>query len=99
MTRNKRTVVSENRCPVGRTLECFSLLPPIPRTPEEAGMTPEQMVTWGISRGQRLYWCSECTRLWCRREFNFLHVIGTQRTYGAHFVPNENMFDRIYVGN
>jgi len=46
MTRNKRTSISDDRCPVGRTLECFSLLHPITRTPEEAGMTPEQMVTW-----------------------------------------------------
>ena len=99
MTRNKRTAILESCCPVGRTLECFSLLQPIPRTPEEIGMTQEQMATWGISPGQQLYWCSECTWLWCKREFNFLHVIGTQRTYGAPFVPNENKFDRIYVGN
>ncbi len=99
MAKNKRAAIFEYGCPLGRTLECLSLLQPIRLTPGEAGMTPEQMATWGISRGQQLYWCSECTWLWRREEYNYLHVIGKQRTYGAPFVPNENKLDRIYVGN
>jgi hypothetical protein len=99
MTKNDHKSISDNCCPIKRTLECFSLFPPIARTPEEAGMTPEQMVSWGISRGQRLYWCSECTWLWYKGDFNYLRVIGRQRTYGAPFVPNDYKFDNIYIGN
>lgn len=99
MTRSKRKSIPDNRCPIQRTPECFSHFPPIPRTPEQAGMTPEQMATWSISRGQQLYWCSECTCVWYKGQFNFLHVIGRQEAPGAPFLPNEDKFDNIYIGN
>jgi hypothetical protein len=99
MTRSKRKSISDNRCPIKRSADCLSNFPPILRTPEQVGMTPEQMVTWRVSRGQQLYWCSECTCVWYRGEFNFLHVIGSQLTYGALFVPNKNKLDNIYIGS
>jgi hypothetical protein len=99
MTRNKRAIaISENRCPIQRMPECFDF-PPIPRTPEEAGMTQEQVADLEISRGRQLYWCSECTWLWYREEYNYLRMIGTQRTYGAPFIPNKNKSEKVYVGD
>jgi hypothetical protein len=93
----KKTKAKERGCPVKSTVECLQF-PPIVRTPEAAGMTTEQIAAAGITPNQRLYWCSECTKVWYESEHHFAHVIGTGVTWGHPFVPNASRRDPIYIG-
>jgi hypothetical protein len=95
--KRKQAKAKARSCPVKITVECLPF-PPIEKTPESSGMTPEQIAAVGISPNQRLFWCSECTNVWYESEHHFAYVIGKQVTWGHPFVPNTSRRDPTYIG-
>ena len=84
-------------CPVRALIECLQF-PPIPKLPNQAGMTPEQMAEAGVHPNQTLYWCSECESVWLETEYHFARILGKQETWGSPFVPNKSKTDSRYIG-
>lgn len=85
-------------CPLKNTAECFDFAP-ILMDPEMLHMTEEQMAFAGVSAHQRLYWCSECERVWYETEHHFAHIIGKLASRGSSFLPSTSRTENVYIGD